>query len=95
MKSGRIVAAGVLFFSLCLVTVAVQDRVVLLRRELYRELLRVQDLKGETLAWWWKLKKWSTPEGRERLARLLGRKIPGKTREERPASPAGWDRNDL
>ncbi len=73
MKHGKTIAAGILLFSLSLVTVGVQDRVVLLRRALYRELLRVHDLEGEALAWWWKIRKWRTPRGRKRLIRLLGK----------------------
>jgi len=94
MRHGKIIAGGILLFSLSLVTVAVQDRVVLLRRELYRELLRVHDLEGEALAWWWKVRKWRTPEGREMLTRLLGKKTDEPAGDERP--PAGTvNRNDL
>ncbi|GEM_PF-6959121 len=94
MRHGKIIAAGILLFSLSLVTVGVQDRVVVLRRELYRELLRVHDLEGEALAWWWKLRKWRTPEGRRRLLRLLGKKAEGP--EGRDASPASRvQRDDL
>ncbi len=94
MRHGKVIAGGVLLFSLSLVTVAVQDRVVLLRREVYRESLRVHDLEGEVLAWWWKLKKWRTPEGRRRLLRLLGKARPRPGLEEE--SPGtGMGRNDL
>ncbi len=85
MRHGKIIAAGILLFSLSLVTVGVQDRVVVLRRELYRELLRVHDLEGEALAWWWKVREWRTPEGRRRLLRLLGKKV--EEPEGREASP--------
>ncbi len=94
MRHGKIIAAGILLFSLSLVTVGVQDRVVVLRRALYRELLRVHDLEGEALAWWWKVRRWRTPEGRRRLVRLLGKDAEGPAGREAP-SVSRVQRDDL
>ncbi len=94
MRHGKIIAAGILLFSLSLVTVGVQDRVVVLRRELYRELLRVHDLEGEALAWWWKVRAWRTPEGRRRLLRLLGKEAEGPEGRE-TSSGSGIRGGDL